>query len=59
MVTSDAYQRASDASADFAASQNLDPGNTMLWHFRLRRLEAEALWDSMHAAAGNLDLKLL
>jgi hypothetical protein len=29
-----------------------------LWHFRLLRLEAEAIWDSIHAAAGDLNLKV-
>ena len=58
MVTSDAYKRASDAGPEFATSQKLDPGNITLWHFRLRRLEAEPIWDSMHAASGNLDLKV-
>ena len=27
-----------------------------LWHFRLQRLEAEPVWDSILVAAGNLDL---
>jgi hypothetical protein len=58
IVTSDAYQRASEAGAAFAVSQKNDPGNTALWHFRLQRLEAEPIWDSMHAAAGDLDLKV-
>jgi hypothetical protein len=58
MVTSDAYKRASEAGEEFAESQKIDPGDTALWHFRLRRLEAEAIWDSMHAAAGDLDLKV-
>jgi len=58
MVTSEAYQRASEAGVEFAASQKTDPGNTALWHFRLQRLAAEPVWDSMHAAAGGLDLKV-
>jgi hypothetical protein len=58
MVTSDAYRRASEAGGEFAESQKIDPGNETLWHFRLRRLEAEPIWDSMHAASGNLDLKV-
>jgi len=39
-----------------AANQKLDPGDTYLWHFRLQRLEAEPVWDSILSAAGNLDL---
>src|SRR6185436_17261982 len=58
MVTSDAYKRGSEASGEFAESQKIDPGGTTLWHFRLQRLEAESIWDSMHAAAGDLDLKV-
>ena len=58
MVTSDAYKRASEAGAEFTENQKLDPGDTALWHFRLQRLEAEPIWDSMHAAAGDLDLKV-
>jgi hypothetical protein len=59
MVTSDTYKLASEvapalAKGDVAA----DPDNTHLWHFRLRRLEAEPIWDSILSAAGNLDLSL-
>jgi hypothetical protein len=58
MVTSETYKRASEASDAFTENQKLDPGDTTLWHFRLQRLEAEPIWDSMHAAAGDLDLKV-
>jgi len=58
MVTSDAYKRASETGDDYAESQKLDPTDTALWHFRLQRLEAEPIWDSMHAAAGDLDLSV-
>jgi len=58
MVTSDAYRRSLEAGGEFATSQKADPANTTLWHFRLRRLEAEPIWDSMHAAAGDLDFKV-
>jgi hypothetical protein len=58
MVTSDAYKRASEAGSEFADSQSIDPSDTMLWHFRLLRLEAEPIWDSIHAAAGVLNLKV-
>jgi hypothetical protein len=57
MVTSEAYRRATETSAELAsANSKLDPGNAYLWHFRLRRLEAEPIWDSLHAAADKLDL---
>jgi hypothetical protein len=57
MVTSETYKRASDAEpAVAAANAKIDSGNTFLWHFRLVRLEAEPIWDSIFSAAGNLDL---
>lgn len=56
MVTSETYKRSSEATVEFAENQKVDPANTTLWRFRLRRLEAEAVWDSIHAAAGDLDL---
>lgn len=55
MVTSQAYKLASEAGPEFTANQKIDPSDTYLWHFRLQRLEAEPIWDSIHAAAGNLD----
>jgi len=58
MVTSRAYQMDSAGGPDFAANQEIDPGNAHLWRFRLRRLEAEPIWDSIHAAIGQLDLRL-
>lgn len=58
MVTSDAYKRASDPDDSFAESRKIDPENTALWHFRLQRLEAEPIWDSIHTAAGTLDTKV-
>ena len=57
MVTSDAYKRATEVSSELAAANStIDPDSAHLWHFRLRRLEAEPIWDSIHAAAGTLDL---
>jgi hypothetical protein len=34
----------------------IDPANAYLWSFRLRRLEAEPVWDSILSAANDLDL---
>jgi hypothetical protein len=34
-----------------------DPDNRLLQHFPRRRLEAEAIWDHLHATAGTLNLK--
>lgn len=57
IVTSQAYQRASALDPQgTAANQKIDPANQYLWHFPLRRLEAEPLWDSIFTAAGTLDL---
>jgi hypothetical protein len=59
IVTSQAYQRASALDPEWAATnQKLDPANHYLWHFPLRRLEAEPLWDSIFTAAGTLDLSV-
>ena len=35
-----------------------DPGQRFLWSFRLQRLEAEPIWDSILTAASNLDMSL-
>ncbi len=57
MVTSEAYKMASSAEpALFTRNSAIDPADNFLWEFRLLRLEAEPLWDSMLSAAQNLDL---
>ncbi len=35
-----------------------DPENRLLWHFPLRRLEAEEIRDALHSVAGTLDLTM-
>jgi hypothetical protein len=35
-----------------------DPDNRLLWRMNRRRLEAEALWDAIHASAGTLNLTM-
>jgi hypothetical protein len=59
IVTSEAYQLAS-AFDPAAAKSNLklDPNNVCLWHFRLQRLEAEPIWDSMFSAVQGLDVSV-
>jgi cytochrome c553 len=52
MMASEAYQM---ASADIAANVAIDPGNRMFWRMPRQRLEAEAIRDSILAAAGTLD----
>jgi hypothetical protein len=58
IVTSEAYRRASHDDATDAANRRVDPENMALGRFPLRRLEAEPIWDALHAAAGNLDTKV-
>ena len=54
MVTSKAYQMASDAGPEFTQSRAIDPHNDHYWRFPLNRLEAEVIWDAIHLAADNL-----
>jgi hypothetical protein len=59
IVTSDTYQRASKVDSKSVASNvKVDARNTYLWRFRLQRLEAEPIWDSIHYAADDLDLSI-
>ena len=53
IVTSRAYRMASGGAAAPAAAA--DPDNVYLWKFPTLRLEAEAVRDSLLAAAGELD----
>lgn len=55
IVLSRAYQMSSAASEQAAKT---DPSNRLLQHMQVRRLEAEAIRDSMLAVAGSLDKKL-
>ena len=57
IVTSDTYQLSSKAEPrQIAQNVAIDARNTYLWHFRLQRLAAEPIWDSIHFASGDLDL---
>jgi hypothetical protein len=59
MMTSNVYRLGSYGDNELT-KKNLaaDPLKTFLWAFRLQRLEAEPIWDSILAAAGNLDRTL-
>ena len=59
MMTSRTYRLASSGDKS-AMKKNLvaDPAGRYLGSFRLQRLEAEPLWDSILSAAGNLDTSL-
>jgi hypothetical protein len=52
LVTSRAWQMSSESSA---RAREVDPANELLSHFRVRRLEAEAIRDSLLAVSGELD----
>jgi len=56
MMTSDAYQMASRYND--AASAAKDPNDDYLWRFRIQRLDAEIVRDSIMAAAGTIDLTM-
>ncbi len=59
IVTSDTYKMASKIDASIAAAdQKIDPNNDYLWRFRLQRLDAEPVWDSVLYDSGNLDLSV-
>jgi len=45
------------SSAFHEGAFQADPDNRLLWHFPLRRLDAEALRDAMLSVAGELDAK--
>jgi hypothetical protein len=59
IMTSNVYRLASSGDKDLM-KKNLeaDPSSRFLWSFRLQRLEAEPIWDSILTAAGNLDTTL-
>jgi hypothetical protein len=57
IVTSEVYKLASEVDPTRSSSELAsDPENAQLWHFRLRRLEAEPIWDAIFSSAGELDL---
>jgi cytochrome c553 len=56
IMQSAVYQRAS-VYAD-PNNSDIDADNRYLWRGNRRRLEAETLWDTIHATAGTLNLKI-
>ena len=59
IVTSDTYKLASKgAPQQVSANAKADPNDTYLWRFRLQRLEAESVWDSVLFDSGDLDLSV-
>jgi hypothetical protein len=41
-----------------AANSRIDPENSYLWRMNRTRLEGEAIWDSIHTAAGDINFKM-
>lgn len=56
MLTSQAYRRQSTAGNAPHPNQSIDPENVHLWRMNPRRLEAEAVRDSILAVSDQLDL---
>jgi mono/diheme cytochrome c family protein len=52
IMTSSTYQAASRGGIE---SVGIDPTNRWLSHFPRRRLEAEIIWDNLHAVSGTLN----
>ena len=40
------------------ADRRIDPENSYLWRMNRTRLEGEAIWDSLHMAAGDINFKM-
>jgi Protein of unknown function (DUF1549)/Protein of unknown function (DUF1553) len=59
IVMSDTYRLSSKPEpVQVTKNRDIDARNTYLWHFRLQRLEAEPIWDTVHYAADDLDLEV-
>ena len=50
--------RTGPAAVTLGRAQRVDGSNRLLWHYPIRRLDAEALRDSMLAASGELDTRV-
>jgi hypothetical protein len=56
IMLSDTYQR--DSSFTAVENSRVDPDNLFLWRMNRRRLEADTIWDTIHAVAGDLNPKM-
>lgn len=55
IVTSATYQ--TRGTGEFARASEIDPENRLLSHFPRTRLDAEEIWDGLHACAGTINLE--
>lgn len=55
LVMSQTWRQSSNPKSDVRDPKEVDPENRLLSHFSVRRLEAEAIRDSILAVSGNLD----
>src|SRR5262249_17992506 len=55
MMNSTAYRQSARVGVDDARSRTAEPENQLLWHARLRRLDAEVIRDAVLAVSGKLD----
>jgi cytochrome c553 len=58
MVMSATYRQASKGNPANTRAEKVDANNTLLWRQNRRKLEAEAVRDSVLAVTGNLDLTM-
>ena len=61
IMTSAAYRQSSRSASEGGADERghaVDPDNTLVWRQNMRRLEAEAIRDSILAACGSLSLDM-
>jgi mono/diheme cytochrome c family protein len=58
IVCSAAYRMKSNHAAADTATRNRDPDNRMLWRMNARRLESEAIRDSVLWVCGSLDARM-
>ncbi len=56
IMLSNTYQMAS--SFTDPKNSQIDPENSYLWRMNRTRLEGEAIWDSIHVAAGDINFKM-
>jgi len=55
LLSSTYRQSTSRTAADWQASRRIDPANHLLWHRPLKRLESEAVRDSVLRVSGEID----